>query len=129
MATLSPQQRSEIQGLLTQCIQVLKNEIECELRDSKHDHHVRLANEVHDRGEESFADLLDGISDITLEHHIKELKDYESALENINSRAFGCCADCGEEVGFDRLKAFPAAQRCVQCKTKLEDKQKMGGRG
>ena len=127
MATLSPQQRSAIEGLLTRRIQILRNEIEEALRDSEHEHHVQLANEVHDRGEESFADLLDDISDITLQHHVNELKDYQLALEKIESKAFGECADCGDEVGFERLKAFPAAQRCIKCKTTLEEKQKTGG--
>lgn len=127
MTTLSPQQRSAIESLLTQRIQILKNEIEEALRDSGHEHHVRLANEVHDRGEESFAELLDDISDITLQHQISELKDYRLALAKIESKSFGECSDCGDEVGFERLKAFPAAQCCIRCNTTLEEKQEAGG--
>ena len=33
------------------------------------------------------------------------------------------CLDCGEEIGAARLKANPAAARCVTCQTKKERKR------
>ncbi|MFQ5702786.1 MAG: TraR/DksA family transcriptional regulator [Gemmatimonadales bacterium] len=36
-------------------------------------------------------------------------------------KTFGCCHDCGEEVGFERLDALPHARLCIKCKAKEED--------
>lgn len=128
MTALSPQQRREIQSLLSDRIQYLKSEIEQELSGDAPGHHAHLINEVRDSGDESFADLLDGISDSTLGHHLSELRDHETALANINARLFGQCVDCNEQITFERLKAFPAAKRCIDCKAKLEEQEKMAGR-
>ena len=37
---------------------------------------------------------------------------------------YGLCEDCGEEIGYARLEAQPAASRCVRCQ---ETSEKRGG--
>jgi RNA polymerase-binding transcription factor DksA len=37
---------------------------------------------------------------------------------------YGLCEDCGEAIGFARLRAQPAASRCVRCQ---EVEEKRGG--
>jgi len=50
----------------------------------------------------------------------RELQDIEAALARIADGSYGVCTDCGEEIGQARLKAYPAAERCLPCQEKSE---------
>lgn len=49
-----------------------------------------------------------------------ELQEIEAALARIDDGSYGICTDCGEEIGMARLKASPAARRCLPCQEKNE---------
>ena len=42
------------------------------------------------------------------------------ALRRLHRPGYGQCADCGEAIPFDRLKAEPWAQRCTGCESARE---------
>lgn len=42
------------------------------------------------------------------------------ALERIESKTYGICETCGEEISVKRLKARPVTTQCIACKTKEE---------
>ena len=42
-------------------------------------------------------------------------KRLEAALERIDTREFGYCEDCGEDIAPARLELDPAAQLCISC--------------
>ncbi|CAN7526154.1 TraR/DksA family transcriptional regulator [Pararhizobium sp. LjRoot235] len=44
-----------------------------------------------------------------------ELKAILSALDRINSGAYGRCVLCGAEIGEQRLEALPFTPYCVEC--------------
>jgi DnaK suppressor protein len=46
----------------------------------------------------------------------KRLKDINDALTRMENGTYGTCSDCNEEIEIDRLRANPAARRCVTCK-------------
>jgi len=50
----------------------------------------------------------------------RELKDIEAALGRIAEGSYGVCTDCGGDIGRARLKAYPAAERCLPCQEKNE---------
>ena len=45
----------------------------------------------------------------------QELQEIEAALARIRDGSYGICIDCGGEIGRARLKADPAAKRCLPC--------------
>jgi len=47
-----------------------------------------------------------------------------AAEKRLASGDYGLCEDCGEAIGFARLRAQPAASRCVRCQ---EVAEKRGG--
>lgn len=51
----------------------------------------------------------------------------QNALQRINDGTFGICEECEEEIGIPRLKARPVATLCIQCKTKMEAREKLYG--
>ncbi|HEY5990684.1 MAG TPA: TraR/DksA C4-type zinc finger protein, partial [Streptosporangiaceae bacterium] len=44
----------------------------------------------------------------------------ERALAKIESGEFGVCESCGKPIGKARLRAFPRATLCVECKQREE---------
>ena len=50
----------------------------------------------------------------------RELQDIEAALARIADGSYGICTDCGEEIDRARLKAYPAAVRCLACQENSE---------
>ncbi len=53
----------------------------------------------------------------TLESRLRQLND---AQDRLIDGGYGLCADCGETIGDDRLRANPAASLCIGCQ-KLAD--------
>ena len=50
-----------------------------------------------------------------------------NSLEDIQNGDYGICEDCGRQIAIERLKARPVARRCISCKTKQENLEKMMG--
>lgn len=94
---------------------------------SKREDYIELAGSVHDAGEESVAELLADMSLTTLDREVDELRDVKAALHRIAAGAYGRCVVCGDDIGRERLYAYPIAKRCLRCQTAYETK-KRGGR-
>jgi DnaK suppressor protein len=47
------------------------------------------------------------------------LADLDAALARIEEGSYGTCADCGERIGEERLRALPGAVRCFDCADRL----------
>ena len=43
------------------------------------------------------------------------LKSVRSAQQRIAKGSYGYCHECGESIGFNRLKAYPDAAMCLKC--------------
>ena len=54
------------------------------------------------------------------DHARRLLEDIDDALRRIDAGTYGVCIRCGENIGFDRLEAIPAAAMCVTCKQRVE---------
>lgn len=50
-----------------------------------------------------------------------------SSLEDIQNGEYGICEDCGKEIAIERLRARPVARRCIRCKTREENMEKLMG--
>ena len=48
------------------------------------------------------------------------LREVSEALLRIEEGTYGKCVDCDEEIPVKRLEVFPAAKRCVECKSRFE---------
>ena len=53
-----------------------------------------------------------------------ELHQIARALEQIKQGTFGDCADCGKAIPRKRLEAYPFADRCIDCATAEEARQR-----
>jgi DnaK suppressor protein len=73
------------------------------------------AGPVTDVGDRASADLLSDLEQAEISRDVRALGELEAALARINEGTFGSCTDCGEEISFKRLGAYPVARRCVGC--------------
>ena len=86
-------------------------------RDAPYSEHAGIAP---DRGDESVATLIADLDQADLSRDLDELRAMDAAWQRINDGTYGVCVDCGGEVGYERLKANPAAARCVTCQERHE---------
>jgi DnaK suppressor protein len=49
------------------------------------------------------------------------------ALDRLDLGTFGVCEECGEDISDKRLKARPVTTRCINCKKKQENDEKLKG--
>jgi DnaK suppressor protein len=82
--------------------------------------YIQVAGSVNDFADESVADLLSELGTAFLDRHVHELREVEAALRRIAEGSYGECEQCGEYIGLERLMAFPAALRCVDCQELYE---------
>ena len=121
MAALKQSQLDQLKLQLKSNYQDLLREVHEELENSGDQHRIDLLNrEPGDSGDESMANELADINVATLDHHIRDIRDIEAAFERIREGTFGACIDCGDDIAFNRLQAYPTAKRCLVCQEKRE---------
>jgi DnaK suppressor protein len=52
--------------------------------------------------------------------NLDEFRALEAARERLKGGEYGICVDRGSDIGFERLKAFPGAIRCIDCQQRHE---------
>lgn len=55
------------------------------------------------------------------------IKKINASLQDIKDGVYGICDDCGTDISIERLKARPVAGRCIQCKTRQEQRERLTG--
>ncbi len=120
MASLTKKQIQELEAQLKTRHAQLLEEIREELAQSGDQHYIDMSGRVTDLGDESVADMLADLDAAHIDRQIQEVRDIEAALQRIKDGEFGVCTDCGDEVMFKRLQAYPTAGRCIFCQEKHE---------
>jgi DnaK suppressor protein len=121
MPVLSPAQLDQLAQKLNEQYQALLHEVREELENSGNHHRIdQLNREPGDSGDESLANSLADFNLAILDRHIDAMRDIEAALLRIRNGEYGVCIDCGDEVGFPRLMAYPTAKRCIVCQQQRE---------
>lgn len=79
-----------------------------------------------DEGDESVNIVEEELNHALHERYLDELRGIESARERSASGDIGCCADCGDEIIYERLLAHPLATRCIHCQSRHERTHRPG---
>lgn len=120
MTELNKTQINRLTAALDQRYRLLREEVQTELERSGESNYIDLAGGVHDTADESMADLLSDLSAESVHRQIGEMRDIEAAQRRIRESEYGSCVECGTEIGFERLLAYPTATRCITCQTHKE---------
>lgn len=78
---------------------------------------VDLVGVVYDTADEAAASMQEEVDHTLLEHYLQKLKEIEAVRARLADGEINCCVECGEEIGFKRLHAYPFATRCIDCQT------------
>lgn len=87
------------------------------VRDEPYSEHAGIAP---DTGDESVATLIADLEQADMTRDLDELRAIDDAWQRIRDGSYGTCIDCGGDIGYERLKANPAAARDVHCQERHE---------
>lgn len=117
---MKPWQRDQLQRALEERRSLLLEELRRDAGKARDERFAELAGPVHDIADESVAALLSDLDEAELTRDLEELRAIEAARKRLAGGAYGICTDCGAEIEFERLRAEPAAARCLECQAQRE---------
>ncbi len=78
-----------------------------------------------DSADQSALDVDQGIDYSLLEMKYEQYKDIADAFRKLQSKTYGTCEECGQEIAIKRLEVNPLARFCIACKTHKEDMERI----
>jgi len=57
---------------------------------------------------------------------IEDVRDIVAARRRMQTGTYGVCIDCGADIPFERLLAYPTAKRCIDCQQAHELRKARG---
>ena len=113
---LTQQQTKELGTMINERRNVLLGELREDAERTREQPYAEHAGQAPDTGDESVATLFADLEQADVTRDLEEFRALEAAGERIKA----VCADCGSDIAYERLKAFPAAVRCIQCQERHE---------
>jgi len=117
---LTQTQTKELQRKIDQRREALLGELREDAERTREHPYAEHAGPAPDSGDESVASLFADLEQADMTRDLEEFRALEAARERMKEGEYGICVDCGSDIGFERLKAFPAAVRCIQCQERRE---------
>lgn len=118
--TLNRRELIELARLIEDRRAMLAAEIRSTAARARSETWSEVAGEVHDLGDEALADLVADLDSAEVTRDVAEVRALEAARERIADGTYGVCADCGSDIPVERLRAQPAALRCIACQERHE---------
>jgi RNA polymerase-binding transcription factor DksA len=117
---LTQTQTKQLQRKIDQRREALLAELREDAARTREHPYAEHAGPSPDSGDESVASLFADLEQADVTRDLEEFRALEAARERMKEGEYGICVDCGSDIGFERLKAFPAAVRCLQCQERRE---------
>jgi RNA polymerase-binding transcription factor DksA len=128
MSHLTQQQLKTLGRQLTDRYEILLSEVRAELAAAGKQNVDGLKPGTGDAGDESVADLIADLGATMVDRQLHEMREIERARERMADGSYGECADCGSDIPFERLLAYPTALRDVPCQNQYEKNYAHEGR-
>lgn len=81
---------------------------------------VALGERAADRSDEALLDTLSATDEALIRQNLQDVRDIAAARQRIAAGTYGECIDCGDEIAYERLLAYPTAKRCINCQREHE---------
>jgi RNA polymerase-binding transcription factor DksA len=117
---LTNKQAKELSGMVETRRDALRVELREDAARTREQPYAEHAGPAPDSGDESVATLIADLEQADMTRDLDEFRALEAARDRIRHGGYGECIDCGNDIGYERLKAFPSALRCVQCQERHE---------
>lgn len=79
-----------------------------------------------DRLDEALREIAQEAPYAIVRQNVQDVQDIEGARQRIAAGTYGICIDCGGDIGYERLLAYPTAKRCIRCQREHE-RRRAGG--
>ncbi len=99
-----------------------KEEILKSIKDTKEEGRDYTTNEVGDSVDIASNSYEREVLFELTDNERKQLSEIDAALQRIEDKTFGECADCSGKISQERLEAIPTATLCITCKSKRDTK-------
>jgi RNA polymerase-binding transcription factor len=117
---LTSQQSRELKAIVEQRRIALLREVGRDLDRLREDRLDNVVGAVPDPGDESVQSLIQDLDQADASRDLSELRTLDAARARMDEGSYGICSSCGQDVGFERLRANPGAERCIRCQTQYE---------
>ena len=119
---LSASQLQRLKGLIDSRYNALVAEIGVDVSRGRSDTalHEELSKEGASSADRAALEQLVRIDDAELARDLDEFRLMQAARSRLEAGSYGACIDCQREISFERLRAQPAALRCVECQHEQE---------
>ena len=117
---LTDKQAQELRGMIEARRGALLAELREDAARTREQPYSEHAGPAPDSGDESVATLFADLEQADVTRDLDEFRALEAARDRLAQGGYGVCIDCGNEIGYERLKASPAALRCIQCQERHE---------
>src|SRR5262245_66307610 len=114
---LTLQQAQELRTIVDTRSAALAREVGLDLDRVREDGLDNVVGAVPDPGDESVQSLIQDLDQAVASRDLSELRMLESARSRMDDGTYGICSNCGQELGFELLRAHPGADGCVKCRT------------
>jgi DnaK suppressor protein len=110
----------ELKQVLGERRRRLQRDLDTKLLDARTNTSAEGESRGLDTAETSDADLQQDLGIALIEMSAEALRRIDDAVARLASGAYGCCAECGDEISQKRLEALPFALRCRECEEAFE---------
>jgi DnaK suppressor protein len=117
---LTDKQAQELRGMIEARRGALVAELREDAARTREQPYSEHAGPAPDSGDESVATLIADLEQADMTRDLDEFRALEAARDRLAQGAYGVCIDCGNDIGFERLKASPSAVRCIHCQERHE---------
>jgi phage/conjugal plasmid C-4 type zinc finger TraR family protein len=124
---LNAQQTEELRSLINERRRAHAAEIHEDVAKAREESFCELAGPAPDSGDESVATLIQDLDQFDVTRDLTELRELEAARGRLASGSYGVCSDCGDDIEYNRLRAYPGAARCIRCQKTFEKTHAGGG--
>jgi RNA polymerase-binding transcription factor DksA len=82
-----------------------------------------LVGRAADRLDAALVEIAQSADYAIVRQDIEDVRDIDAARKRVAAGTYGVCTDCGGQIGYERLLAYPTAKRCIGCQQELERKR------
>jgi RNA polymerase-binding transcription factor DksA len=117
---LTHEQALELCAVIEERRAALQEELRKDLGQARADALEEIAGPAPDPGDESVARIIAELDQAEVSRDIGELRQLDEARRRFDEGSYGVCIDCGRDIDYRRLRANPAAIRCIHCQSRFE---------
>jgi len=117
---LTAEQIQELRSIVERRRAALAHQVGQDLDRVREDGLDNVVGAVPDPGDESVQSLIQDLDQAEASRDLSELRTLDAARARMDDGSYGICTNCGQDIGFERLRASPGAERCIRCQTLFE---------